>query len=326
MSTDDTATGTNRNQDTARPLLAGAIRGAIRAAGTDTVTTATITETVGAPREHVAEVLDVMADDEEITRVTASDESTGWIARTESVDGYSADSSYVVSDQGTGLVTRASDRPGAYRRLADRLDQFAAGEHIGAQVLGIAERVMGPSYLADVAELVTEYVDPDDRHLYVYVEDDGVVEVTRSTTLTRSQSIQGFALTGVYTQSAFAERSVVPIDRLFADTIVEPSHFPLGVFKLSAVHPEHQRRGIGRALTTHGMAYLAQHPPVVAMLWDRSDNPGNVKIAEQYPGTERLGRFEDATPLGRQCPVCGFETECSCGTILYGWGFDVIDG
>jgi ribosomal protein S18 acetylase RimI-like enzyme len=323
MSTDDTTADEESNDD--ETLLAGAIRGVLDASGRDALRLETIADAVGASPDQIRETLAELNAADDVVETTLPDGSTGWAATTDTVEGYETANSYAVSDRATGLVTRADSRPGAYRRLADRLEQFDRGDHVGAQVLGIAERVMSPAYVESYEELLEGYVRPDDRHLYVYVEGDGVREVETATELNRSQSVLGFSLTGVYDRAAFAAESVVPLDRLLAETRIEPHHFPLGVFKLSAVHPEYQRRGIGRALGTHGMAYLAQHPPVVTMLWDRSDNRGNVELTEEYPGSEYLATFDGATPLDDRCPVCGFDTECRCGTIVYGWGFDVAD-
>lgn len=323
MSTDDTATDEAQIDD--ETLLSGAVRGVLHASGRDALRTETIADAVGTTSDRIGETLAELSADDDVVQTTLPDGSTGWAAATDTVEGFETASSYAVSDRTTGLVTRADNRPGAYRRLADRLEQFDRGDHVGAQVLGIAQRVMSPGYVESYEELLDGYVRPDDRHLYVYVADDGVREVETATELNRSQSVLGFSLTGVYDREEFDAESVVPLDRLLAETRLEPHHFPLGVFKLSAVHPDHQREGIGRALGTHGMAYLAQHPPVVTMLWDRSDNRGNVELTEEYPGAEHLATFDGATPLSDRCPVCGFDSECRCGTIVYGWGFDVVD-
>jgi len=323
MSTHDTAR-TESSEDDDTHLLAGAVRGVLEATEQECLTADAIAECVGASPSQVRERLEELAIEGSVARVPMGENATGWMSATSIVESRESTNSHVVTDRATGLVTRADTRGRAYRRLGDRIEQFEDGDHIGAQILGIAERVMSPTYVDSFDHLVESYVESGDKHLYVYVENDGVIEVETVTELSRSQRILGFALTGVYDREEFAEASMIPLDRLFDETRIEPHHFPLGVFKVTAVHPDHQQQGIGEALGSHGMAYLAQHPPVVTMLWDRSDNRGNVKLVEEYPGTEHLATFESATPLKYRCPVCSFGTECECGTILYGWGFDVI--
>jgi len=322
MSTYDTSAAESPESNDTR-LLDGAVRGVLKATERESLTADVIAEYVGAPPAQVQEVLEELAADDAVERVSMGEDATGWVSATTVVEGRESSNSHVVTDRATGLVTRAETRREAYRRLGDRIEQFETGDHVGAQILGIAERVMSPTYVESFDHLIESYVEPADKHLYVYVQNDGVVEVETVTQLNRSQQILGFSLTGVYDREEFAEASMVPLERLFAETRIQPHHFPLGAFKVTAVHPDHQRQGIGEALGSHGMAYLAQHPPVVTMLWDRSDNRGNVTLAEDYPGSEHLATFESATPLQYHCPVCSFGTECKCGTILYGWGFDV---
>jgi len=85
--------------------------------------------------------------------------------------------------------------------------------------------------------------------------------------MTREQTILGFTVTAVFDQASFSNVMVVSAERAMADSDLEPEHFPVGVFKATAVHPEHQQEGIGTSLASHGLAYLAETPPVLTVLW-----------------------------------------------------------
>jgi hypothetical protein len=146
-------------------LLAGAIRGVLDASGRAALSTETIADAVGATPERIGAPLETLAASGDAVETTLPDGSTAWAGTTDTVEGFETANSYAVSDRATGLVTRADSRPGAYRRLADRLEQFDRGDHVGAQVLGIAERVMGPDYVESYEELLAAYVRSDDRHL-----------------------------------------------------------------------------------------------------------------------------------------------------------------
>lgn len=302
-------------------LRRGAVRGVLAAADARALTTSVVADALGADAEAVRPVLESLVDTGEVARVELGDEHVGWEYEAATpIRERRDDVSYRVEDGETGVATRGETRVAALRRLADRIETYERGDHVGAQILTVNDTILSPVYLADVEQLREEYVRPDDRHLYVYAEDDGVREVTSTTQLNRSVRIEGFAVTGVYDVDAFDDAVEVPVETVLAETDVERADFPLGVFKAVAVRPESQGAGVGTALVTHGMAYLAETPPVVAVIWQR-ENEGNVRLAEEYDA-DRLGRFEDYFGTDWQCPECGYDADCDCAAVLYGWGFD----
>jgi len=299
--------------------LRAAIRGVVAGAD-DAVSTARVSETLAAPHETTSEHLETLAARGAVTKRETGGEvrwqlSGGDVWTTEEAD------SYRVKDVETGIVTRGGTRPEALRRLADRIEEYRDGSTIGSQVVGIFDTEMSPEYVEGFGELAEGYVEPEQKHLYVYLADEGVTEVETHEHLHRDKEVLGVALTGQYSVAEFDAVSPVSIEEVFARTRLEESYFPLSVFKSLAVHPDHQGQGIGTNLTTHGMAYLAQHPPVVSMLWVR-ENEANRKIVEGYDATE-MAEFADCRPTSTwKCPECGFDTECNCSVVLVGWGLD----
>ncbi|MFB6083957.1 MAG: hypothetical protein ABEJ94_06920 [Halorientalis sp.] len=291
----------------------------ILSTATGPVTAAEISTPLAATPEETGEVLSELADEGEVARLPGPDGTVQWRTETATVRLTHEANSYRVQDDKTGLVTRAGDRPDALRRLADRIEQYESGRTAGAQIVGISETTLSPDYAPTIAELTERYVEPDDKHIYVYVAGEGIREIELAAHLDREYDIQGFAITGQFDREEFAEAVPVSVQEIIDRTRIEPADFPLGMYKLMAVHPDHQNEGIGAALSTHGMAYLANHPPVVTMLWER-ENDGNIKLAEDY-GFERLATFEETSPSKWRCPDCGFDTVCSCSSALYGWGF-----
>ena len=194
-------------------------------------------------------------------------------------------------------------------------------DRLGDQILSLSARTTSPNYL-DAAQLEA-YAGRDDRHLYGYLDDiaeSGVTELG-STDLDRTDcAIRGFALTGVYALEAFRASTNADVDRIFAETPIVADDFPLAKLKVAAVDPDYQSRGIGTALTATAMANLFSNPPVVAMIWQR-DNPANVKIARQYADNHLL-TFENYFGEDWLCPDCGFDAECTCRVVLYGWFAD----
>lgn len=284
------------------------------------VTAEEISAALAATPEETAAVLSDLADEGEVARLPDSDGTVQWRTETTSVRLTHESNSYRVQDVKTGLVTRAGDRPDTLRRLADRIEQYESGRTAGAQIVGISETTLSPDYAPTVSELATRYVEPDDKHLYVYVAGEGIRELETPAHLDREYVVRGFAITGQFDRAEFADAIPITVDELLACTPVDDSTFPLSMYKLMAVHPDHQGEGIGAALMTHGMAYLAEHPPVVTMIWER-ENEGNVKLAESY-GAQRLVEFEDTSPSKWYCPECGFDTACTCTSAFYGWGFE----
>ncbi|WP_247005584.1 hypothetical protein [Halorientalis litorea] len=308
----------NRSDEAQHDELRGAVRGVVSAAET-APTTAGIAETLSLSRETTRDILAELAQ-----RGTLRKQDDGGVTRwqetaTDVLLNESANS-YEVSDPETGIVSRAGTRPEALRQLADRLDQYADGEAIGAQIMGIGEAVLSPAYVQGIESLIEDYVEPDDKHLYVYVPEEGIREIRGQEHLHREHEVGGFAVTGRFTREEFDAAIQVPVDRLLAETPIDDDDFPLSVFKLVAIHPDYQGQGIGMSLVTHGMAYLAENPPVVGMLWER-ESDANVAIAEQH-GAERLAEFENTSPSKWQCPECGFDTPCTCKSAFYGWGFE----
>lgn len=284
-----------------------------------TLATRTIADAMDRDGENVRELLGSMADRGELRREPDGGNDERWRYLFDPYVGRANGGSYTITDSRSGLVTRACSRPRALHRLADRIEQFEAGNHVGAQILGISESTVSPAYLTDREEILEEFVRPDHTHLYVYVQDDGVTEVETTEQLSRERRILGFTVTGRFDREAFDEVMLVSAETAVERTPLADEDFPVGVFKIAAVHPEHQREGIGTALTTHGMAYLAETPPILALLWGRDDD-SNVALAEKLD-FEKLATFDGVSPLERLCPQCGFENECTCGSVLYGWGF-----
>lgn len=284
------------------------------------LSTRTVTDAVDGEEAVVSAHLDRLAERGELEKVELGDKYVGWERPTETFVGHDQEGSYRITDGKTGLVTRAGDRVSALRSLADRIELLEDGSHIGAQILGISEASLGPGYFESVEDILESYVRPDDRHIYVYVEDDGVDEIETAAQLTREQTILGFTVTAVFDQASFSDVMVVSAERAMADSDLEPEHFPVGVFKATAVHPEHQKEGIGTALASHGLAYLAETPPVLTVLWLRDDG-ATTSLAAKFGG-EELARFEDVDLSGRQCPQCGFDADCTCTFALYSWGLD----
>jgi len=309
----------NRSDEAQHDRLRGAVRGVVSAAET-APTTAAIAETLSLSRERAADVLAELAADGAVRRVDDG-ETTRWHETATPVRMHEWTNSYTVSDPETGIVSRAADRPGALRRLADRLDQYADGETIGAQVRGISEAVLSPAYAQGIGTVIREYVEPETKHLYVYVVGEGPREIDTQEELHRDHAIAGFAVTGRYTREEFDEAIQVPVERLLETTRIDDDNFPLSVFKLVAVHPDHQGQGVATSLMAESQAYLAAHPPVVAMLWERADDDTNVSIAESH-GAERLAEFEDTSPSKWKCPECGFGNRCTCKSAFYAWGLE----
>lgn len=285
------------------------------------LTTRAVAERVGVDVSTARDHLSRLADRGELTPVDGEEGAVTWERNRTQVFGRPDGNSYTLEDGATGIVTRGRTRPRALRRLADRIDQYETGDGVCAQILGICDAAITPAYVDGRAALRERFLDPEDVHLYAHVESQGVVEVDEPSQFDRSRTIQGIAVTAVLDRDRFDEVMIVDADTVVAETPVEPSHFPLGVFKLAAVPPAYQRRGIGTALTTHAMAHLAETPPVLSVLWDRDDE-SNERLAAQFDA-DRLLTLEDALPFGRRCTVCGYGNECSCDCVLYGWGLDL---
>lgn len=284
------------------------------------LSTRTVADTVDRDETVVGEHLERLAEADELVKVDLEGQYVGWERQAETFVGYTEAGSYRITDRRTGLVTRGTDRTTALRSLADKIELLEDGAHIGAQILGISEATISPGYFNSVEDLLESYVRPDDRHLYVFVKDDGVTEIETASQLTREQTVLGFTVTGVFDREEFSEVMIVSAERAIEASALREDHFPVGVFKTAAVHPDHQQEGVGTALASHGLAYLAETPPVLAVLWIRDDE-GITSIAEGFGGVE-LATFEDMNLFGTQCPQCGFETDCTCAFALYAWGLD----
>lgn len=287
------------------------------------LSTRTVTDAVEREEADVSDHLDRLAARGELEKVELGGKYVGWERPTETFVGHDQEGSYRITDEKTGLVTRAGDRAAALRSLADKIELLDGGSHVGAQILGICEAAIGPGYFTSVEDVLESYVLPEDRHIYVYVEDDGVTEIETATQLTREQTVLGFTVTGVFDQASFSDVMVVSAERAMAASELRPEHFPVGVFKAAAVHPDHQQQGIGTALASHGLAYLAENPPVLTVLWLREDG-ATTSLASKFDG-EELARFDDVDLPGRQCPQCGFDADCSCTFALYSWGLAEVE-
>lgn len=302
------------------PELEARILGTFEESHETALSTHSVADAVDRDEAVVEQHLERLAGADELTRVDLEGQYVGWERQRETFVGHNQGGSYRITDRKTGLVTRAIDRTTALRSLADKIELLEEGTHIGAQILGISEAVISPGYFDSVEDVLESHVRPDSRHIYVFVEDDGVTEIETPSQLTREQTILGFTVTGVFDQEEFSEVMIISAEEAFEASALRPEHFPVGVFKATAVHPDHQQEGIGTALASHGLAYLAETPPVLTMLWMREDE-STTRLVEKFGG-EELVTFEDMNLFGRQCPQCGFETECTCKFSLYSWGLD----
>lgn len=284
------------------------------------LSTRTVADAVDRDETVVGEHLERLAEADELVKADLEGQYVGWERPADTFVGYTEAGSYRLTDRRTGLVTRGTDRTTALRSLADKIELLEDGAHIGAQILGISEATISPGYFESVEDLLESYVRPDDRHLYVFVQDDGVTEIETASQLTRERTVLGFTVTGVFDREEFSDVMIVSAERAIEASALREDHFPVGVFKTAAVHPDHQQEGVGTALASHGLAYLAETPPVLAVLWIRDDE-GITSIAEGFGGVE-LATFEDMNLFGKQCPQCGFETDCNCAFALYSWGLD----
>lgn len=301
--------------------LDGEIRDLFRRNDAVAMSTRTVAERVGIDEPTAERRLAALADGDVLEKVDLEGEYVAWERAGDTVRGRTDGNSYTIKDDETGLVTRGESRAVALRRLADRIEQYDEGDHVGAQILGISDAAISPAYVDGVDQIRTEFVEPDDVHLYAYVDGTGVVEIETPSQLHRSQTIHGIAVTAVLDRDRFEEVMYVDVETLAAETPVQPDHFPVGVFKVAAVEPDRQEEGIGTALTTHGMAHLAETPPVLSLLWDRDDE-SNERLAEKFDA-EPLLTLEDALPFEWRCTVCGYGNECTCDCVLYGWGLEL---
>lgn len=279
-----------------------------------------VSQKLAAPREVIREHLESLTAAGELQETTAPDGTARWLQAGGSVELRAEANSYQITDTATGIVSRGGTRGQALHRMADRLEEYAEGDRLGAQIRGISESELSPSYAKSIEDLLESYVEPEDKHLYVYVEDGGVRELETAGDLNRDQTVLAYAVTGQFTYDEYDDSLQIPLVDLVSQTPLVEEHFPLSQVKVMAVHPDHHGRGIGSALTAHVMTELAENPPVVTMLWER-ENEANQKIAESL-GAQRLATFDRTSPSRHQCPECGFDRECTCRSVFYGWGFE----
>lgn len=285
----------------------------------DRITVGSLANQVALEAEFVGKQLRSLVETGLFTIRSEGDDVADWEIDASNVTVQKEANSWLLKDENTSIVTRAGTATEALAQLTDHRVRYENGQPVGAQIVGINEAVISPEAAKNVDEIRTSYVEPSNKYLYAYLEEDGVMELTRPADLCREQRVLGFSIAGQFTREEFDNTREVPIDDLIAETPVSEAHFPLSMYKLMAVHPDHQEEGVGKALSAHGMDELAQHPPVVVMLWVR-ENEGNQKLAEEW-GFEHLARF-DTSPSTWECPECGFGTACTCGSVFYGRGFE----
>lgn len=318
MSQSDTTTPQSIDQQNVDTVLT-----VLRTASETALGTEAVADRTGLPTAVVDDALDRLERRGAVAKVDLEGEYVGWEAGRQVITSRADGDSFVVRDETTGVTTRDRSRAAALSRLADRLAEFEAGDSLGAQVLGIAETVISPGYVDGLDDLRESFVGPEYITLWVYTEEDGVVRIDEEQELNRPGTVEGIAITATLDEETFDRLMVADTETVAERSPITAEMYPLGVFKVVAVPPRSQGKGIGTSLTSHAMAHLAQNPPVVTMLWDR-DQDGNEKLAAKFDG-ERLARFENALPFDEQCPECGFEGECDCAVELYAWGLDLVD-
>lgn len=198
---------------------------------------------------------------------------------------------------------------------------------IDARLVELSAETTSPVYITDPDYFVPYVRDPA-RHVFVHRETadgvPGVVELTEAGELGRTDwTVDGFAVTGAFDRTAFADQVSVPVDRVLTETPLDESDFPLSFFKVIAVDPDERSKGIGTQLAAAAVAPLFESPPVVVVAWVR-DNPANRRLVDQY-SMHCVATFEDYFPPSWQCPECGFDAECTCDAELYAWFGDERD-
>lgn len=284
------------------------------------VRTETVAKRTGLDESTVRSRLESLAARGDVLEVALADGVVGWRRTGVTVAGRTDGNSVVVRDAATGLVTRGRTRAAALDRLAERVDQYEAGAHLGAQVCGIGDAAISPAYLDGPSDVLDSYVRPDHVTLYADVAGEGVVAVRDPSRIDRSDRIRGFGVTARLDREAFDDVMIVSVDDVVERTRLERRDFPVGAFKVLAVPPQYDDLGIGGRITRVAARPLVERPPVLTLLWDRDDD-ANEPLVEHF-GAERLVAFPDALSFGRRCTVCGFGNECDCDAVLYGWGLD----
>jgi len=298
------------------------IRAAVRGIVADAdgaVPTPVISEALGLSHEDTVEHLDEMTADGQIVKYE-TDGGIRWRWMGGELSTIEEANSVRITDSQTGIVSRAGTRPNAMRRLADRIEDYEAGKTVGAQITGIGESELSPGYAKSIDGRLPKYAEKSNKHLYVYVADEGVREIESKEQLNRNHDVLGFAITGQFSKQNVVESLGIDLEWLLEQTPLEESNFPISMYKLLAIHPDYQAQGIGSALASHALAYLTENPPVLTVLWKR-ENDGNIKLAEEL-GFERLVEVEAAPTSDRKCPECGFDEICTCTSVIYGWWLD----
>ncbi|MFC6939438.1 GNAT family N-acetyltransferase [Salinirubellus sp. GCM10025818] len=198
---------------------------------------------------------------------------------------------------------------------------------VDTQLVELSAETTSPVYITGPDYFVPYVRDPA-KHLFVHREAadgvPGVVELTEVGELGRTDwTVDGFTLTGEFEYEEFEGEVSVPVERVLAETPLTREDFPLSFFKVVAVDPDQRSRGIGTQLTAKAIAPLFESPPVVAFIWLR-DNPANQRLAEYY-ASGQVATFEDYFDEDWDCPDCGYENNCTCDVMVYGWFGDERD-
>ena len=198
---------------------------------------------------------------------------------------------------------------------------------VDTRLVELSAETTSPVYITD-PDYFVPYVRSPDKHVFVHRETadgvPGVTELTEVGELGRTDwTVNGFAITGEFEREGFAGQISVSVDRMLSETPLTREDFPISFFKVIAVDPDHRSRGIGTQLTSKAVAPLFESPPVIAAVWLR-DNPANRRLADYYASGE-VATFESYFDDDWDCPECGFDNECTCDVMVYGWFGDERD-
>jgi hypothetical protein len=188
---------------------------------------------------------------------------------------------------------------------------------ISQQVCELGQELVSPNYLSDTDYLIKNYVNSEERNLFVYMSQTGEVRDIQNEEMAQSEEgISGFSIGGAYEQKELQEEIFVSTQELIQRTGLEASDFPISEVKVVGVKESEQGKGVGSQLTATMLGELVNVTPIIAVIWNRKNN-ANEKIAKSYG--EREEKFENYFPDDWRCRECGINSECDCSVSVYLW-------